>query len=125
LGLEHEESMTRRVLRRTFTAVAATAAVFTFSVAVLLSANLFQLRAADPLDSDALKQLRTRLAQDPSDEALRREIRALDLLARKAFFTSLSQVRTGALLLGAGAVVMLAALQAAAFLGQRPPHPGK
>jgi len=48
-------------------------------------ANYFQLQSVDPLNSTVLERLIEKLAQGPEDEELREEIRALDLLARKAY----------------------------------------
>ncbi len=89
--------------------VTATAAVFSALLGLLLIANLVQVRAIDPLASPALEKLRARLAECPEDVALREQIRALDLLARKAFFASQWQRRTGGVLLTVGVLVTLVA----------------
>ncbi len=95
----------RRVARTTFTIGAS----FSILMALLLLANWWQVRALDPLASPALGALRARLRDNPSDQALREEIRTLDLLARRAFFASQWQERAGGLaLLGAIAVTLLA-----------------
>jgi outer membrane protein assembly factor BamB len=52
-----------------------------------------------------------RLKDEPNNEALKNEIRSLDLLARKAFFTSQWQVKTGRYLLLLGAIVWIFALR--------------
>ena len=95
--------------RRAARVTAATAALFSTVLALLLLANLVQVRAIDPLANPALETLRARLAQQPADEALREQVRALDLLARKAFFASQWQRRTGGVLLGVGVLVTLLA----------------
>ncbi len=84
--------------------------IFCAFVAILLLLNMMQISRNDPLESDALESLVERLASDPNNEELKQDIRNLDLLARKAHFTSEWQVRTGALLLFAAALVFALAL---------------
>jgi outer membrane protein assembly factor BamB len=91
--------------------VALVAAATALVVAVLLVATCIQLATADPLESKALAALRQRLDSNPEDQALREEIQALDLLARKAYFTSQRQIRVGAGLLLGSIVVLLVALK--------------
>ncbi len=64
----------------------------------------------EPLESEALTQLINRLADDPDNENLKKDIRNLDLLARKAYFTSQWQVKTGGWILFSGAVVLAVAI---------------
>jgi outer membrane protein assembly factor BamB len=52
-----------------------------------------------------------RLKDEPNNEALKNEIRSLDLLARKAFFTSQWQVKTGRYLLLLGSIVWIFAMR--------------
>ena len=87
------------------------AGVFLALVSLLLILNYMQIRASDPLESQALKTLVERLSSDPGNHQLMDEIRQLDLLARKAYFNSLWQIRTGAWLLVIGAVALVIALR--------------
>jgi outer membrane protein assembly factor BamB len=87
------------------------AGVFLALVSLLLILNYMQIRASDPLESQALKALVERLSADPGNQQLMDEIRQLDLLARKAYFNSLWQIRTGAWLLVFGAVALVIALR--------------
>ncbi len=91
--------------------VAWIAGVFTALVSLLLILNYMQIRAHDPLESEVLKTLVERLSADPGNQALIEEIRQLDLLVRKAYFNSIWQIRTGAALLLAGAIALIAALR--------------
>ncbi len=68
-------------------------------IAVLLLLNYWNISRYDPLDSQALVALVERLSDEPDNDALKLEIRNLDLLARKAYFTSQWQVKTGGFLL--------------------------
>ena len=66
----------------------AVAAVFSLVVSILMIANHISLKRLDPVHSPALERLVEQLKASPQDEALREEIRELDLLARRAFFHS-------------------------------------
>jgi len=87
------------------------AVLFSLIVSVMLIANYLQLKTVDPLESPALQTLVERLHENPQDEALKEDIRALDLLIRKAYFTSQWQIRTGAYLLLFGVVVFVLAIR--------------
>jgi len=109
-----------RLARATF----ATGLAFSSLLLLLLVANWLAVRSVDPLESPALATLRARLTESPEDEALREQIRALDLLARRAFFASQWQQRTvGLLLLGSLGVTLLSARLVAARGGRRPAVP--
>ena len=104
---EMEGAPGERLLQR----IAMIAGVFSFVVCILMVANYIQLKKADPTNMQVITALVDRLNQNPGDTVLREQIRTLDLLARKAYFTSQWQVRMGGYLLLAGLAVMLVALQ--------------
>lgn len=105
-------------------AVAVVSGLFSLIVCVLLIANYVQIRIAKPLDDPVLLQLRQQLAETPAaDEQLVGQVRAMDLLARKAFFTSQAHLRMGGYLLLGGTVVLLISLKLAARWRIRPPVP--
>jgi outer membrane protein assembly factor BamB len=85
--------------------------IFSFVVAILLVLNHYQLKAHDPLETESMERLVERLKDEPDNEDLKHEIRSLDLLARKAFFTSQWQVRTGRYLLLLSSVVWIIAIR--------------
>ncbi|HET6560150.1 MAG TPA: PQQ-binding-like beta-propeller repeat protein [Prolixibacteraceae bacterium] len=91
--------------------VAWIAAVFSLIVAVLLIANFVQTNLNDPIDNKVIPELVKRLSDDPSNEALKAEIRAFDLMARKAYFTSQWQLRTGSYLLLLGIIILILAVR--------------
>jgi|APCry1669189101_1035198.scaffolds.fasta_scaffold00035_37 outer membrane protein assembly factor BamB len=74
-------------------------AVFAVVLCVLIIVNYIQTKRADPLNTPAMTILVEKLQNDPGNDQLRQEIRTLDLLARKAFFTAQWQVRMGGYLL--------------------------
>ena len=91
--------------------IAVISGVFCAVVTLLLLLNYFQMSTNDPIESKVLEALVERLKQEPGNEELKVEIRNFDLLARKAYFNSRWQVKTGAYLLLFGAVVLAFALR--------------
>lgn len=87
------------------------AAISAAVLSVLMIANYLQTKSNDPLNSQVITQLITQLQDNPEDTALKEQIRALDLLARKAYFTYLWQIRTGGYLLFAFVLLLLLALK--------------
>ncbi len=85
--------------------------IFCIMTALLLILNFWQVKQTDPLDSVALKTLVLKLNTEPNNEELKQEIRNLDLLARKAYFNSHWQVKTGSYLLFFGAIVFFISLK--------------
>jgi len=86
-------------------------AIFALILSILMIANYIQTKSIEPLKSPALAQLMLQLQKDPDNIALKEQIRALDLLARKAYFTNQWQIRTGGFLLFTSLVILLLALK--------------
>ncbi len=111
---------------RVSVSVATVSGVFSLCVATLLVVNYFQVVAINPLDNPEMAALRRQLAESAAvDEKLVAEIQAMDLLARKAFFTSQDQLRTGGCLLTGAVVVLLVSLRLAARFRPRLPQPAE
>lgn len=91
--------------------VAIIAGGFALLVAVLLIANFIQSKLNNPIENKTIPALVKRLNENPSDEALKAEIRAFDLMARKAYFTSQWQLRTGAYLMFLGLIISILAVR--------------
>ena len=87
------------------------AAVFSVLMSLLMLFNYYKLSTNDPIESETLKALVERLNTDPQNEQLLNEIRAFDLMARKAYFTSKWQIEIGGVLLLLGAIVFVVALR--------------
>jgi len=104
--------------------VGSIAAAFSLVVALLLGVNAIQNRRASPLHSTGVEHLLEQLKERPDDERLKEQIRAFDLLARQAFFSSRSFARRGAYVLLGGVLVMLAAFHLGREQDSRPPRPG-
>ena len=86
-------------------------AIFSLVVSLIMLFNYLQLANNDPIESTALKALVERLSDDPNNTQLQSEIRAFDLMARKAYFTSQWQIKTGGWLLLFGAIVLVVSLR--------------
>ncbi len=91
--------------------IAVIAGIFCSVVALLLLLNFWQISKTDPIESKALEVLVERLRQEPNNDGLKAEIRNYDLLARKAYFNSQWQIKTGASLLLFGAILLALALR--------------
>ena len=85
--------------------------IFCGVVALLLLLNFWHMRQHEPLESATIEALVERLANEPNNETLKEEIRSFDLLARKAYFTSRWQIKTGTYLLLFGGIVLAISLK--------------
>ncbi len=85
--------------------------IFCGVVALLLILNFWHMKQTEPLESQAIEALVKRLSQEPNNEELKEEIRSFDLLARKAYFTSRWQVKTGTWLLLIGGIVLAVSMK--------------
>jgi hypothetical protein len=101
--------------------IAIVAAVLAGILSVLMIANYIQTKSVDPLNSQAISQLMTKLQENPEDTVLIEQIRALDLLARKAYFTHQWQIRTGSYLLFTFVLFLLLAMKYMSSLEPRLP----
>jgi outer membrane protein assembly factor BamB len=84
--------------------------IFSVLICLLLIMNYIQLSRIDPVNTKTINLLVERLVENPSDQALKEQIRELDLMARKAFFTNQWQIRAGGYLLLIGIIVTLVSL---------------
>lgn len=80
---------------------------FTFIVALTMIFSLVQLKTINPLDNPVLVSVKDQYDKDPANAEKAGQVRAMDLMARKAYFSSRWQVETGSYLLLAGAVIFI------------------
>jgi len=106
-------------------AVAATVSgLFVLIVCISLITNYLTLIATQPLDNPELLRMRDELAAAPdTDEALIEQVRVLDLVSRKAFFTNQEHLRLGGELLLLGTAIFLIAVRLAARWNPKLPAP--
>lgn len=100
-------------------------ALFALILTIMIVVNFIQLKRSDPLNSKSLMVLTERLKSNSDDQLLREEIRSLDLLARKAYFTSQWQVRAGGYLLLISLVIAISGIKLIELLQKAlPEQPG-
>src|SRR5664279_4257547 len=80
---------------------------FALIVALTMIFSLVQLKTVNPLDNPVLLSVKEQYDKDPSNGRLAEQVRAMDLMARKAYFSSRWQVVTGSYLLIAGVLVFI------------------
>ena len=83
------------------------AGIFALIVALTMLLSIIQLKTMDPLDNPAISSIKEEYDKDPESAVKAEQVRALDLMARKAYFSSRRQVETGSYLLLAGAVIFV------------------
>jgi outer membrane protein assembly factor BamB len=102
---------------------AAIAAVFCLLVGTLLFYDYSHRQWKDPLEATAIKALKAALAEQPANDALKEQIRALDQEVRQEYFRQRAFAASGGILLLGGLVVFLAAARVAATLRRKLPMP--
>ena len=80
---------------------------FTLIVSLTMIFSLVQLKIIDPLDNPVLLSIKEQYDKNPNDPSNAEQVRAMDLMARKAYFSSRWQVETGSYLLLAGAFIFI------------------
>jgi outer membrane protein assembly factor BamB len=80
---------------------------FTVIVALTMLFSLIQLKTINPLDNPVLLSIKEQFDRDPANAAKAEQVRAMDLMARKAYFSSRWQVETGSYLLLSGALIFI------------------
>jgi len=116
----NESEPAYRIASRT----AVVAAVFSLIVSALLLYDYSRRRSDDPLEYAPLRALKVALQEQPDNDRLKEEIRALDLQFRREYFRQRVFAAVGGVLLLAGAAVFLVAAKAAATLHRKLPMPG-
>jgi len=112
---------------RIFKGISLVSGVFTFVIAITMIFSLIQLKTINPLDSPSLQSIKEQFDRDPDNRDKAEQVRAIDLMARKAYFSSRWQVETGSYLLLAGAFVFVV-FQRLVAGSEKPPRslqPGK
>lgn len=92
-------------------------------VCAFLIANNFRLKAADPVHTPALQRLLQELKASPQNETLKQQVRDLDYLARRAFFTSQQFNQVGIWLLLGSVAVSWVAFKSIATYHRTTPYP--
>lgn len=109
--MNDEPKQTVKTNEQLWQRIALVAAIFSFIICILLIANYIQIKKADPVNMKVINALVERLNQNPNDNELRNQIRELDLLSRKAYFTTQWQVRAGGYMVLIGLAIIIIAFQ--------------
>jgi len=111
---------------RTAVGVAVAAGVFSTLVATLMLLSYLRHRPLSedvtPVDTAELLALKAQLAQQPKDEALKEQLRQLDLKVRRDYFQAWAFADRGKYLLLVGVVALVGALKMAASCRHEPPR---
>jgi outer membrane protein assembly factor BamB len=105
--------------------LAVVSAVFSIAVATLLVMDFVRRDAAPLQESPTLDKLRSDLREAPKNVGLKEEIRGLDTVARRDFFTSVNFATNGAILLCVGLLALAGSLKWMVAVRKRLPDPGK
>ncbi len=117
--------MKSAAIYKTSLATAFISGAFAVFIAINMTVSNLRVDRVDPVNSAALEQLRFELRSQSDNETLKDEIRQLDLLARKAFFSNLEFTAGGATLLLIFITITIAALKIASKQTIKPPDPGQ
>ena len=90
-----------------FKGISLVAGIFTVLIAFTMLFTLIQLKRINPLENPALLQVKEQFDKDPDNKDKAEQVRAIDLMARRAYFSSRWQVETGSYLMLAGALVFV------------------
>lgn len=83
------------------------AGAFTLVVAMTMIFSFVQLKLINPLDNPALLSVKEQYDRDPANALNAEQVRAMDLMARRAYFSSRWQVKAGSYLLLGGAIIFI------------------
>lgn len=92
---------------KVFKGISLVSGVFTILIALTMLFGLIQLKTIKPLDSPSLQTIREQFDKDPDNKDKAEQVRAIDLMARRAYFSSRWQIETGSYLLLAGALIFV------------------
>ena len=91
--------------------VALVTTIFALAMIVMMGTSWLQMQKATPLQSEVMETLKQLNENNDENAKLADEIRQLDLLSRKAYFTQKSHLKTGAWILFAMGLVIGASLR--------------
>jgi outer membrane protein assembly factor BamB len=90
-----------------FRGISLVSGIFTMLIAFTMIFSLLQLKAIDPLNNPSVIAVKEQFDKDPDNREKAEQVRAMDLMARKAYFSSRWQIETGSYLMLAGAVIFI------------------
>ena len=97
-------------MRKLYRNIAIVTVVFILALTAMLCVSYYQMQRVSPLETGVMETLKELNDANADNEALRQQIRELDLLSRKAYFVRAGQLKTGLYLLIGLVIVMIACL---------------
>ncbi|MBP5196188.1 MAG: PQQ-like beta-propeller repeat protein [Bacteroidaceae bacterium] len=97
-------------MRKLYRNIAIVTVVFILALTAMLCVSYYQMQRVSPLETGVMETLKELNDANADNEALRQQIRELDLLSRKAYFVRAGQLKTGLYLLIGMVIVMIACL---------------
>jgi hypothetical protein len=91
--------------------IAIVSAIFIIAFSTMLITNYFQVSGSDTVQSEVIEHLKQANEENSGNAQLQEQIRELDLLARKAYFISLSRLKVGVAILLVMVVVFVVSLR--------------
>ena len=91
--------------------IAIVSAIFIIAFSTMLITNYFQVSGSDTVQSELIENLKQANEENSNNPQLQEQIRELDLLARKAYFISLSRLKVGVAILLVMVVVFVVSLR--------------
>lgn len=97
-------------MRKLYRNIAIVTVVFILALTAMLCVSYYQMQRVSPLETGVMETLKELNDANADNEALRQQIRELDLLSRKAYFVRVGQLKTGLYLLIGMVIVMITCL---------------
>ena len=97
-------------MRKLYRNIAIVTTVFMLTLTVMLGVSYYQMQQVSPLETGVMETLKELNDTSEDNESLQQQIRALDLLSRKAYFVKEGQLKTGLYLLLGMALVLVSCL---------------
>ncbi|MDR0232436.1 MAG: PQQ-binding-like beta-propeller repeat protein [Dysgonamonadaceae bacterium] len=91
--------------------IAIVSAIFIVAFSIMLITNYFQVSSTDTIQSEVIEKLKQANEENSDNPQLQEQIRELDLLARKAYFTNLDRLKVGAAILLIMVIVFVISLR--------------
>jgi len=91
--------------------IAIVSAIFIVAFSIMLITNYFQVSSSDTIQSEVIEKLKQANEENSDNPQLQGQIRELDLLARKAYFTNLDRLKVGAVILLVMVIVFVISLR--------------
>ena len=97
-------------MRKLYRNIAIVTAVFILALTAMLGVSYYQMQQVSPLETGVMETLKELNDANGDNESLQQQIRALDLLSRKAYFVKEGQLKMGIYLLLGMALVLVTCL---------------